>query len=143
LSPEELLGLLGGMKIAARVGGLRFETMVTTWLVRLMNQIPSGFREIIFFRQKSAKAILIRESARATLWMAIVLVLDSFYFGRKAGIPQVNEEILRKLESESRRCVPRLPPALSSHSAVSPWPDAFLTLGRSCLLPETAVNLRS
>jgi hypothetical protein len=73
----------------------------------------------------------------------LILGLEWFYFARRLGRPEVTEEVLRKLEAESRRCVPRLPAALSSHSAVSPWPDAFLTLGRPCLLPERAVNLRT
>lgn len=143
LSSEELALLMSGMRAAAKQGGLRFETALTAWLVRLTGKIPSGFREILFFRQKRTKTVLIRESARGVFWVSIVLLLESFYFGRKNGRPTIPEEILRKLEAESRRCVPRLPAALSSHSAVSPWPDAFLTLGRTCLLPETAVNLRS
>jgi len=142
LTPDELTGLLAGMRSAARQGGLRFETALTAWLVRLTAKLPPGFREVLFFRQKRTKAILIRESARGVLWVAMILLLEGFYFSRRNGRPKIAEEVLRKLEAESRRCVPRLPAALSSHSAVSPWPDAFLTLGRSCLLPERAVNLR-
>ncbi len=143
LSPDEISNLMVGMRAAAQQGGLRFETALTAWLVRLTMKIPSGFREILFFRQKRSKTILIRESARGVFWISIILILEWFYFSRRAGRPQIPEEVLRKLEAESRRCVPRLPAALSSHSAVSPWPDAFLTLGRPCLPPERAVNLRT
>ncbi len=142
LTPDEIVSLMEGMGTAARQGGLRFETALTACLIRMTGKIPSGFREILFFRQKRAKNLLIRESARGVFWVSLILGLEWFYFSRRTGRPQIAEEVLRKLEAESRRCVPRLPAALSSHSAVSPWPDAFLTLGRSCLLPERAVNLR-
>jgi hypothetical protein len=142
LTPDEILNLMSGMRAAARQGSLRFETVITAWLIKLTANVPSGFREILFFRQKRTKTILIRESARGVFWVSLVLLLESFYFARRKGLPPIAEEVLRKLEAESRRCVPRLPAALSSHSAVSPWPDAFLTLGRPCLLPERAVNLR-
>lgn len=141
LTPEEIIELMNGMLAGARQGGLRFETVLTAWLVRLTRRLPNGFREILFFRQKRTKTLLIRESASGVFWVALVLLLEPFYFSRRTGQPPVSEEILRKLEAESRRCVPRLPAALSSHSAVSPWPDAFLTLGRPCLLPKRAVNL--
>jgi hypothetical protein len=143
LTPDEIVSLMDGMGIAAGQGGLRFETALTSWLIRLTGKIPSGFREVLFFRQKRTKTILIRESARGVFWVSLILGLEWFYFARRLGRPEVTEEVLRKLEAESRRCVPRLPAALSSHSAVSPWPDAFLTLGRPCLLPERAVNLRT
>ena len=143
LSPEEIVVLLGGMRAATRVGGLRFETFLTATLIRLTSRIPSGFRDILFFREKRTKAIHIRESARAVFWTSLVLVLECFYLGRRNPSIWLAEEILRKLEAESRRCVPRLPAALSSHSAVSPWPDAFITLGRPCLLPSVGVNLRT
>jgi len=143
LSPDELLNLISGMRSASRQGGLRFETVMTAWLIWLTGKIPSGFREILFFRQKRTKTILIRESARGVFWVSIIVLLEGFYFSRSNGRLTIAEEVLRKLEAESRRCVPRLPTALSSHSAVAPWPDAFLTLGRPCLLPERAVNLRA
>jgi hypothetical protein len=60
LTPEELLNLISGMRLAAKQGGLRFETVLTSWLVRMVRNIPSGFREILFFRQKRTKNILIR-----------------------------------------------------------------------------------
>ena len=142
LTPEEIANLIAGMRVAARQGGLRFETALTAWLIRMTGNIPSGFREILFFRQKRTKNILIRESARGVFWVSLILLLEFFYFDRRSGRPLIAEEVLRKLEAESRRCVPRLPAALSSHSAISPWPDAFLTLGRSCLLPKRAVNFR-
>ncbi len=141
LSPNEIASLMTGMRAAGHQGGLRFETALTAILIGFTARIPSGFREILFFRQKRSKTILIRESARGVFWASFVLILEFFYFDRRSGSPPVAEEILRKLEAESRRCVPRLPVALSSHSAVAPWPDAFLTLGRPCLLPERAVNL--
>lgn len=140
LSPEEIINLLNGMKLAARQGGLRFETALTAWLVRLTEKIPPGFHEILFFRQKRSKKILIRESALGTLWISVIFLLEYLYFKRRSGIPPVTEEVLHKLEAESRRCVPRLPAALSSHAAVSPWPDALLTIGRPCLLPQRTVN---
>ena len=136
LTPEEISNLMVGMRKAGRQGGLQFETALTAWLIWLTSRIPSGFREILFFRQKRSKTILIRESALGVFWISLILLLEAFYFGRRSGHPAIAEEVLRKLEAESRRCVPRLPAALSSHSAVSPWPDAFLTLGRPCLLPE-------
>jgi hypothetical protein len=142
LSPEEITRLVSGLRSAARQGGLRFETSLTSWLIRITRKIPSGFREVLFFRHRRTKTILIRESARGVFWMTLVLLLESFYFSRRFGPSPIPEEILRKLEAESRRCIPRLPVALSSHSAVSPWPNAFLTLGRTCLLPQRAVNLK-
>lgn len=143
LSPDEIKKLLDGMRRASRQGGLRFETILTSWIMRISSRIPSGVREILFFRQKRTKSILVRESAKGVIWTSMVILLDRLYFSRTSGDPGVPEEILRKLEAESRRCVPRLPPALASHSAVSPWPDAFLTIGRSCLLPSGAVNLKA
>jgi hypothetical protein len=143
LSPEEIKNLLDGMRRAARIGGLRFETVLTSWIMRIASRIPTGIREVLFFRQKRTKSILIRESARGVVWASLILLLDRFYFSTVNGSPGVPEEILRKLEAESRRCVPHLPAALSSHSAVSPWPDAFLTLGRPCLLPMRAVNQKA
>jgi hypothetical protein len=143
LSPEEIKKLLDGMRRAARMGGLRFETVLTSWIMRISSRIPTGIREVLFFRQKRTKSILVRESARGVVWASLILLLDRFYFSTSTGNPGVPEEILRKLEAESRRCVPHLPAALSSHSAVSPWPDAFLTLGRPCLLPMRAVNQKA
>lgn len=143
LSPEEIKKLVDGMIRASKRGGLRFETILTSWIIRISSQIPSGVREVLFFRQKRTKSILVRESARGVVWTSLILLLDRFYFSRTYGDPGVPEEILRKLEAESRRCVPHLPAALASHSAVSPWPDAFLTLGRPCLLPSRAVNLKA
>ena len=143
LAPEEIKSLLDGMVRASRQGGLRFETALTTWIIRISSRIPFGIREVLFFRQKRTKSILVRESARGVIWTSLVILLDRFYFARGLGDPGVPEEILRKLEAESRRCVPHLPAALASHSAVSPWPDAFLTLGRPCLLPARAVNLKA
>ncbi len=142
LTPEEIMLLVRGMLQAGTEGGLRFETVLTSWLIRLISRVPSGFREVLFFREKRTKTILIRETARGVFWTSIILLLESFYFRARNRRLQIPEEVLRKLEAESRRCVPRLPVALSSHSAVAPWPDAFLTLGRPCLLPATAVNLR-
>lgn len=141
LSPEEIKKLLEGMRLASKQGGLRFETFLTSWIIRISSRIPSGVREVLFFRQKRSKIILVRESALGVIWTSLILLLDRFYFSQGIGDPGVPEEILRKLEAESRRCVPHLPAALASHSAVSPWPDAFLTLGRPCLLPSRAVNL--
>lgn len=143
LSPDEIANLLIGMRAGSKHVGLRFETVLTAWLVRITSKIPSGLREILFFRQKRTKSILIRESARGAFWVSVVLFLEWFYFSKPMGPLEIAAEVLRKLEAESRRCVPRLPAALSSHSAVSPWPDAFLTLGRPCLLPERAVNLET
>lgn len=143
LSPEEIVTLLKSMRTATRGGGLRFETFLTSILVRVTSKIPSGFRDILFFREKRTKSIQIRESARAAFWTSLVLVLECFYLRRSTAVTWLPEEILRKLEAESRRCVPRLPAALSSHSAVAPWPDAFITLGRPCLRPSTGVNLRT
>ncbi len=131
------------MTFAARQGGLRFETALTAALILLVQKVPPGLREIVFFKQKRTKTLFIRDSIQAVFWFAWILLLESLYFKRREGSPLVADEILRKLEAESRRCVPRLPVALSSHSAVSPWPNAFLTLGRPCLLPERAVNLRA
>lgn len=141
LSPEEIHSMVRGMRSAARNRGLRFETVLTSWLIRLSSFIPSIFIEIVFFRQKRSKTILIRESILGLCLTSVLFLMEWFYFAPKAGKARVPEEILRKLEAESRRCVPRLPVALSSHSLVSPWPDAFLTFGRPCLLPLRAVNL--
>ncbi len=143
LAPEEIVTLLKGMRTATRGGGLRFETFLTSMVIRLTSKIPSGFRDILFFREKRTKSIHIRESARAAFWTSLVLVMECFYLRRSATVTWLPEEILRKLEAESRRCVPRLPAALSSHSAVAPWPDAFITLGRPCLRPSSGVNLRA
>lgn len=143
LTPDEITNLLSGMLSASRGGGLRLETALTASLIFIAERLPVGLREIFFFQQKRTKALLIRESLSGVFWLSWILLLENFYFSRRTGRSSVTEEVLRKLEAESRRCVPRLPVALSSHSAVSPWPDAFLTLGRSCLLPERAVNLRA
>lgn len=140
LSPEEIVSLVRGMILAGEEDGLRFETVLTSWMIRFIAKIPVGFREILFFREKRAKTIQIRETARGVFWASIILVLEAFYFKGGKRRLQIPEEVLRKLDAESRRCVPRLPVALSSHSAVAPWPDALLTLGRTCLLPSTAVN---
>ncbi len=140
LSPEEIPGLIRGMILAGEEGGLRFETVLTAWMMVLIKKVPLGFREVLFFREKRTKKIHIRETARGVFWTSIILILELFYFTARKRRLQVPEEIIRKLEAESRRCVPRLPVALSSHSAVAPWPDAFLTLGRSCLLPSSAVH---
>lgn len=141
LSPEEILPLVRGMVLAGEEVSLRFETILTSWMIRITAKIPIGFKEVLFFREKRTKTILIRETARGIFWTLIIVLLEAFYFKPKNQRLQIPEEVLRKLEAESRRCVPRLPVALSSHSAVAPWPDAILTLGRSCLLPSTAVNL--
>lgn len=140
LTPEEIENLIEGMRKAALQGGLGFETVLTYWLILLVNQVPEGMVEILFFRQKRAKKLLIRESTVGVFWISWILLLETLYFRRSRGKTGIHEEVLRKLEAESRRCVPRLPVALSSHSAISPWPEAFLTLGRACLLPGTAVN---
>ncbi len=143
LEPEEISSILRSLRVVTRSGGFRYETFLTAILTRLTAKIPSGFRDILFFREKRTKSILIRESARALFWTSSVLLLEAFYLRRTSRAPWAPEEILRKLEAESRRCVPRLPAALSSLSAVPPWPDAFITLGRPCLLPATAVNLKA
>lgn len=141
LSPEEIHSMVRGMRSSAKNHGLRFETVLTSWLIRLSSFIPTVFIEIVFFRQKRSKDILIRESVIGVCLTSVLLLMEWFYFAPKVGKARVPEEILRKLEAESRRCVPKLPVALSSHSLVSPWPDSFLTLGRPCLLPLRAVNL--
>lgn len=143
LAPEELSVLIKAMLRAGYSPELRFETVLTSWLIRVVSNLPNGFRDVLFFREKRTKTILVRESARGVFWSSILVLLESFYFGSQPKPLDVPEEIFRKLEAESRRCVPRLPVALSSHSAVSPWPDAFLTLGRSCIRPIPAVNLRA
>jgi hypothetical protein len=143
LRSEELPQLLAGMSRASARGGLRFETILTAWIIRVTGRLPAGIRDLLFLRQRRAKPIFVRESIRGAIWLSIALVLDRFYFSSREGEPGVPEEVLRKLQAESRRCVPRLPPALSSHSAVSPWPDAIVTLGRPCLLPIRAVDLRA
>ncbi len=143
LTPDEIGNLIEGMRRAALLGGLGFETVLTHWLILLVNKVPQGMLEILFFRQKTPKRLLIRESAVGVFWISWILLLETLYFRRPNGKSFITEEVLRKLEAESRRCVPRLPVALSSHSAVSPWPEAFLTLGRPCLLPTTAVNLEA
>ena len=142
LSPDELSTLIKAMLRAGNSPELRFETVLTSWMIRVVSNLPRGFRDVLFFREKRTKTILVRESARGVFWSSILVLLESFYFNPILKPLSVPEEIFRKLEAESRRCVPRLPVALSSHSAVSPWPDAFLTLGRSCIRPNPAVNSR-
>lgn len=143
LTPEEITALVQGMRIAGEKSSLRFETILSTWMIRFTANIPAGLREVLFFQEKGTKSILIRESLRGAIWASLILLLEVFYSKAKKYRLEIPEEVLRKLEAESRRCVPRLPIALSNHSAVSPWPDAFLTLGRPCLLPWTAVNLET
>lgn len=140
LSPDEIIALIRGMILAGQEGGLRFETVLTSWMIRLTAKVPTGFREVLFFREKRTKAIHVRETARGVFLTSLIILLEIFYFKARKRRLKIPEEVLRKLEAESRRCVPRLPVALSSHSAVAPWPDAFLTLGRPCLLPTTAVS---
>lgn len=140
LSPDEIIALVHGMKSAERNFSLVFETILTSWMIRMTSNIPNGFQNLLFFKEKRAKVISIRDSVRGLFWISLILLLDLFYAKGRAHNIEIPEGVLRKLVAESRRCVPRLPVAFSSHSAVSPWPDAFLTLGRSCLFPPTAVN---
>lgn len=143
LTPEEITALVQGMRVAGEKSSLRFETVLSTWMMRITANIPDDLREVLFFREKGSKTIHMRESIRGVVWVSLILLLEVFYSKTRKYRLEIPEEVLRKLEAESRRCVPRLPVALSNHSAVSPWPDAFLTLGRPCLLPWTAVNLET
>ncbi|MBC7387326.1 MAG: hypothetical protein H7301_14335 [Cryobacterium sp.] len=143
LPPEEIFTLVHGLSRASKNKGLRFETALTAWLIRLTARIPHAFSEILFFRQMRSKTLRFGDSLRGILWTSLIVLVDCFYFSENPPATEIPEEILRKLEAEARRCVPKLPVALSSHSAVCPWPDAFLTLGRACLLRSGAVNLET
>jgi hypothetical protein len=142
-SPEETLTLAQGLRSAAKNRGLRFETVLTAWMIRLSSKLPTAFTELLFFKRKRNKFLLIHESIQGAIWLSILCAMDWFYFSPKSSEGAFPEELIRKMEAESRRCVPKLPVALSNHSLVSPWPDAFLNLGRSCLLPPRVVNLKA
>jgi hypothetical protein len=143
LPSTELESLLEGMSRAAERGGLRFETVLTSWIMRVTLRMPASLRNVVFYRHLQTTAVPIREAVRGAVWLSMALLLDRFYFRASLGDRGVPEPVLRKLEAESRRCVPRLPPALAGHSAVAPWPNALVTLGRPCLLPPRAVDLRA